>query len=133
MAPRKVPTRNTRARTIRVVGRPRKVTDADIAEIVAWHAARETCAQLAKRLGLSVTTVRKVVRSHGRHYKKPPPEEDGPARIRTRVRVVRAAMLGAQRIRGQSPERDLRYEHSREGLNEPNARQCPQQDCSTQG
>ena len=81
MAPRNTrpenPARDSRSRAMRVVGRPRKVTDADIAEILAWHAARETCTQLARRLGLSQATIRRVVRTRGRHYKKEPPAEGG--------------------------------------------------------
>jgi hypothetical protein len=88
------------------------VSAADIAEILAWHAARETCAQLANRLGLSVTTVRKVVRSHGRHYKKPPPEEDGASRDpSTRVDSGSAAQWGApfSRLCGPSVRRAMAW------------------------
>lgn len=81
MAPRKVRSGTSRRELVRVVGRPRKVTDATIAEILAWHASRETCAQVSKRLGVSVSTVRRVVRFRGRHYKKASPEDpsEGPA------------------------------------------------------
>lgn len=75
MTPRKMPVGGSRHRVVQVVGRPRKVTDGDIAEILAWHAARETCAQLAQRLGLSQATIRRVIRTRGRHFKKPPPED----------------------------------------------------------
>jgi transposase len=56
------------------VGRPRHVTDAAIAEILDWHRHHETCVQLARRLGVSTSTVRNVVRSAGQHYKTPSPE-----------------------------------------------------------
>jgi hypothetical protein len=56
------------------VGRPRRVTDAVIAEILDWHRHHETCVQLARRLGVSTSTVRNVVRSGGEHYKTPSPE-----------------------------------------------------------
>ena len=56
-----------------VAGRPRRVTDADIAEILRWHRCRETRQELAQRLELSVTTVATVVRSQGKHYKTPSP------------------------------------------------------------
>jgi hypothetical protein len=81
MAPRKITARAARDRAVRIVGRPRKVTVADIAEILAWHASRETCAEVAKRLGLSQATIRRVVRTRGGHYKKPPPDGDEEASI----------------------------------------------------
>jgi IS30 family transposase len=59
-------------------GRPRRVTDGDIAEILRWHHARETQQQLAARLGLSRATVSRVMRSRGTHYKRPSPEEGRP-------------------------------------------------------
>lgn len=55
-------------------GRPRIVTDAMVEEILAWHRHRETMKALAHRLGVSVATVRLVIRSGGRHYKVPSPE-----------------------------------------------------------
>ncbi len=53
----------------RQVGRPRRVTDADVAAILEWHASRETQRALARRLGLSVSVVSCVIRSRGLHYK----------------------------------------------------------------
>jgi len=58
------------------MGRPRRVTDADVAAILAWQAARETQRQLARRLGLSVRTVSHVIRTRGSHYKTPSPDAD---------------------------------------------------------
>ena len=55
-------------------GRPRRVTDADVAEILAWADNHVTCRQLAAKLGLSVETVRKVVQTRGRHFKTESPE-----------------------------------------------------------
>jgi hypothetical protein len=49
------------------------VTDADVAEILAWHASRETQRSLAKRLGLSVRVVSRVIQTQGLHYKTPSP------------------------------------------------------------
>ena len=51
------------------VGRPRRVTDADVAAILAWHASRETLRALARRLGLSARVVSRVIQSQGLHYK----------------------------------------------------------------
>lgn len=81
----------SRAAVRRVMtGRPRRVTDADIAEILRWHQARETRQELAQRLGLSVTTVATVVRSEGRHYKQASPkcplQVEDRARRRRRLR-----------------------------------------------
>lgn len=53
----------------RQVGRPRRVTDADVAGILAWHASRETLRALARRLGLSARVVSRVIQSQGLHYK----------------------------------------------------------------
>ena len=55
-------------------GRPRRVTDNDIVEILAWADSQETRRQLAARIGVSVETVSKVIRSRGMHYKSESPE-----------------------------------------------------------
>jgi hypothetical protein len=49
------------------------VTDADVAEILAWHGSRETQRALARRLGLSVRVVSRVIQTQGLHYKTPSP------------------------------------------------------------
>lgn len=97
MTPKKVRTVAYRSSANRVVGRPRKVTDGDIAEILAWHASRETCAQLAKRLGLSQATIRRVVGTRGRHYKKESPTDDQAARSRDYLDTAMAFALEASR------------------------------------
>ncbi len=55
-------------------GRPRRVTDADVAAILEWADNFVSCRQLAARLGVSVGTIRNVVRSRGAHYKTQSPE-----------------------------------------------------------
>jgi hypothetical protein len=60
----------------RYVGRPRRVTDADVTEILAWHAARETRRELSQRLGLSVRVISRVIQSGGLHYKTAGPQAD---------------------------------------------------------
>ncbi len=55
-------------------GRPRRVTDADIAAILEWADNFITCRQLAARLGLSVSTVHRVIQTRGHHYKSESPE-----------------------------------------------------------
>jgi hypothetical protein len=65
----------------RQVGRPRRVTDADVAVILAWHATRETQRALATRLGLSVRIVSRVIQSQGLHYKTAGPRTDLPQEV----------------------------------------------------
>jgi hypothetical protein len=72
------------------VGRPRHVTDAVIAEILDWHRNHETCVQLARRLGVSTSTVRNVIRSGGQHYKTPSPERRAEALRALREHADRA-------------------------------------------
>ena len=61
-------------------GRPRRVTDAMIAEILRWYAAKRanpppTNARKAKELGIAKATLECIVRTHGAHYKQPSPEQ----------------------------------------------------------
>lgn len=55
------------------VGRPRTVTDAQVAAILTWHGARKSLRQFAQELGLPKTTVEYVI-SRGGQYKQPSPE-----------------------------------------------------------
>jgi hypothetical protein len=62
------------------IGRPRKLTDADVRRVLRWHARYlvwqsmratiRTQAQLARELGVSPSAIRYVIRCGGR-YKKP--------------------------------------------------------------
>ena len=66
------------------VGRPRRVTDAQIRTILDWHETLLACQakrkntrtirQLAAQLGLSTATISDVIRSRG-EFKQPPPDE----------------------------------------------------------
>lgn len=56
------------------VGRPRKVTDAQVKRILMWHASRRTLAQFSKEIGLSESVVQSVI-SRGGRYKQPSPDE----------------------------------------------------------
>ena len=49
--------------------------EAEIARILAWHRNRTTLQALARELNVCASTVRKVIRSEGRDYKQPPPEQ----------------------------------------------------------
>ena len=67
-------------------GRPRRVTDADIAAILAWADSFVTCRQLAARLGVSTSTVRRVIQTRGHHYKTQSPEMRAALRSESRIR-----------------------------------------------
>ncbi len=60
-------------------GRPRRVTDAMIADILRWNATRKlnrplTVAEKAAELGIARATLTILLKSHGQHYKQPSPE-----------------------------------------------------------
>lgn len=54
-------------------GRPRQVTDAQVAAILAWHRSRKTLKQVARELGMPPSTVEYVIRRGG-EYKQASPE-----------------------------------------------------------
>jgi transposase len=56
------------------LGRPRRITDAQVAEILAWAAARMTVNAKARELGVSPSALRIILKTHGTHYKQPSPE-----------------------------------------------------------
>ena len=66
------------------IGRPRLLSDRQVAMILAWHeqilawkalrVGLKTQRQLAAELGVSPATISYVIASRGR-YKQPPPEE----------------------------------------------------------
>lgn len=58
-----------------VLGRPRALTEAQIATVLAWHDSRVTLKQLAASLGVSTSTVVHAIQSRGTHYKQAPPEK----------------------------------------------------------
>jgi len=77
-------------------GRPRKVTDAMIAEILRWNATRKirplTAAEKATELGIARATLTILLKSHGQHYKQPSPEhrhsvQDAANRRRARLKA----------------------------------------------
>ena len=75
------------------LGRPRTVTDAQIREILAWHAAKRTNRQKAQELGISLEVLAYVIRTHGEGYKQPSPES------RTRNLTTRHAHVADLRAR----------------------------------
>ena len=58
-----------------VFGRPRALTRAQIATVLAWHDSRVTLKQLAASMNVSTSTVAHAIASRGAHYKQAPPEE----------------------------------------------------------
>ena len=65
----------SRSRRPSVLGRPRALTRAQIAQVLAWYDSRVTLKQLASSLGVSRTTLGNLIKSRGTHYKQAPPEE----------------------------------------------------------
>jgi transposase len=55
------------------IGRPRKLTDAQVGEILAWYQSRKTLEQVASEYGVSKGVIHNVIRYHGL-YKQPSPE-----------------------------------------------------------
>jgi len=47
------------------IGRPRALTNAQVAEIWDWHRTHRTLAQIARQYGVSVGTIRQVVLRQG--------------------------------------------------------------------
>ena len=72
------------------VGRPRALTEAQIASLREWHLTRTTFKQQCERLGVSPATARKAI--VGFDYKSPPPEQRTPPR---RISVARNARAEA--------------------------------------
>jgi transcriptional antiterminator len=74
------------------VGRPRKVTDVQIATILAWHHAvlawraqrrmLKTLSQLARELGLSRATISRVIKQRGELKQVSPEKRETELRIR---------------------------------------------------
>jgi hypothetical protein len=58
-----------------VYGRPRALSSQQVATILSWADSRVTLKALAKSLGVSPETVKRIIRSRGTHFKSPPPEE----------------------------------------------------------
>ena len=65
------------------VGRPRNLTDAQVAEILSWHRSRKTIADVARDYGVSAATISAIIRNEG-FYKQPSPRK-APRRTRRRA------------------------------------------------
>jgi len=62
-------------KTRSICGRPRALTAAQVAEVLAWHDSRVTLKAFAAKFGVNESTLTYVIRTRGLHYKQPPPEE----------------------------------------------------------
>jgi hypothetical protein len=81
------------------IGRPRRLTDQQVAAILAWHEqirawrvlrrALKTQRQLARELGVSRATISQVIARRG-EFKQPSPEERS-GEIKRRARRLRLA------------------------------------------
>jgi len=82
---------NTEAleRSYSTTGRPRRLTDAQIAEILEWHESRRTNRQMAERYGIARGTLENIIRTHGQHYKQASPERRDAALDAHRTRRAR--------------------------------------------
>ena len=55
-------------------GRPRQITDAQVAAILEWHRNRKPLRVFAAEIGLSKATIWHVIKRNG-EYKQPSPEK----------------------------------------------------------
>ena len=82
-------------RAYSTTGRPRRLTDTQIAEILQWYESRLTNSQMAERYGIARGTLENIIRTNGQHYKQASPEHRSAARD---VQRVRRARLFAQHL-----------------------------------
>ena len=85
------------------IGRPRRLTDEQVAEILAWHqkvvawramgAELKSRRELAHEFGVAVSTITNVIVQRGR-YKQPSPETREDERDERHQRVVRLRARG---------------------------------------
>jgi hypothetical protein len=71
------------------MGKPRSVTDEQVAAILEWKKNQKSLKQLASELGLKVSTVKYVISVNGQ-FKQPSPEK-------------RAKALEAHRLQKKTP------------------------------
>jgi transposase len=61
-------------RAYSTTGRPRRLTDTQIAEILDWYQSRLTNSEMAERYGIARGTLENIIRTNGQHYKQASPE-----------------------------------------------------------
>jgi hypothetical protein len=82
-------------------GRPRVISDAQVAAIMEWHRKRKRLRQVAEEVGLSVKRVQYVISREGR-YKQPSPEHRDAVVEARRARLRTLAARGwCKRERGR--------------------------------
>jgi IS30 family transposase len=74
-------------------GRPRLITDAQVAAILEWHRNRKTLRKFAAELGLKRSTIQRVIERNGQ-YKQPSPEKRGLVVSRRQLRMQRLRKEG---------------------------------------
>jgi IS30 family transposase len=67
------------------VGRPRALTDNEVAEILAWAQSRKSLQQVARDYSVSPSTIHNIIRSNG-EYKQASREGRDAARANLRAR-----------------------------------------------
>ena len=75
------------------VGRPRKISDTQVAVILAWYASPRSIPALARSMGLSPSAVDNCIRCKGR-YKQPSPEQRGESVRSRRARLKKLHTAG---------------------------------------
>jgi transposase len=82
-------------RAYSTTGRPRRLSNSQIAEILQWYQSRLTNSQMAERYGIARGTLENIIRTNGRHYKQASPELRNAA---LDVQRMRRARLFAQHL-----------------------------------
>lgn len=93
-------TTDSAARAYSTTGRPRRLTDSQIAEILEWHQSRITNSEMAERYGIARGTLENIIRTSGRHYKQASPSSG-----------TRRAICNVHAARGSSPSTCFRATH----------------------
>ena len=91
---------NAKAPRSSTVGRPRLLTDAQIAAILEWHRNRKSLKQVARENNVTVNTIQRVIRTQGR-YKQCSPELRT-SNLRERTRVVESVKEAVEATRKRS-------------------------------
>jgi transposase len=74
-------------------GRPRKVTDALIAELLAWKRERRTLKQVARELGITPGLASNALQNAGKYHQPSPERRDAFPVVKGRPRQVTDAQL----------------------------------------
>jgi transposase-like protein len=85
------------------LGRPRALTDAQVADVLAWHKSHKTLVQVAREHGVSTETIRNLI-NRGGVYKQASPERRADL-VQARRELVKSwdRPLGLGRRRGRPP------------------------------